>query len=244
MSPGRTLPQNRVQVGAVVVQQATRIVTIVCDFDDVALENAQRRRVGQHDAGCLRPDARLERLEIDVAVRAGRNLPDHAATHGRGRRVGAVRRVGHDNFVALVVAARLVIGLNHGDAGQLALRARHRRQRHALHAGHVLEHFLQLEHAGQKALAVTDRTQRVPTRKTGQQSQRITGARVVLHRARAERIELRVDREVLLRQAREVPHDLQLGGFRQRGLSSRSNDSGMLDVSDHRCLRKCAAAAT
>src|SRR5688500_3933250 len=48
-----------------------------------------------------------------------------------------------------------------------------------------------------------------------QHRERITGARVVLHRARAERIEMRVDGEVQLRQPSEVTHGLELGHFRQ-----------------------------
>ena len=45
----------------------------------------------------------------------------------------------------------------------------------------------------------------------------IAGLGVVLHRARAERIEVRVDGEVQLRQPREVAHRLELADLRQRG---------------------------
>ena len=47
-------------------------------------------------------------------------------------------------------------------------------------------------------------------------------ARVVLHRAGAERIELLVDREVLRRQVREVPHHLELGHRRPARAGLRS----------------------
>ena len=50
------------------------------------------------------------------------------------------------------IAARAVIGADHGHAGEFALRARHGREAHALHAGDGLEHFLQLVHAGEESL--------------------------------------------------------------------------------------------
>ena len=52
------------------------------------------------------------------------------------------------------VASRTMIGADHRNAGKLALRTRHRREAHALHAGDVLEHLLQFEHAGEKALGL------------------------------------------------------------------------------------------
>src|SRR5512136_2623395 len=45
------------------------------------------------------------------------------------------------------------IRADHRDTGEFALRARHRRQRHAAHAGDLLEHLLQLEQDLQQALA-------------------------------------------------------------------------------------------
>ncbi len=54
------------------------------------------------------------------------------------------------------------------------------------------------------------RLQRVDVGETGQARQFFIQARVVLHRARAERVKSGVDRVVLLRQAGEVAHDLRL----------------------------------
>ncbi len=56
----------------------------------------------------------------------------------RGRRIRAVRGIRHDDLVPRLVAARAMIGADHRNAGELALRAGHRRQRHAGHAGDVL----------------------------------------------------------------------------------------------------------
>ena len=73
---------------------------------------------------------------------------------------------------------------------------------------------------------------------------------VVLHRARAERIEVRVDRHVERRQIRVVPDDVelaQLGQGRRRGrqmrsgISDESGRSGTSDVGQDR--REAAGAA-
>ncbi len=155
------LAENRVEVGAVVIQQAAGRVHDACHFLDTPLEHAEGRRVGQHDAGRLRADHRAQCFDIDVAIFTDGDLPYDTAAHRRGRRIGAVSRFRHDDLVAREIAACTVIGADHRDTRELALRAGHRRERHALHAGHFLEHFLQLEHAGQKALAARLRRQRM-----------------------------------------------------------------------------------
>ena len=74
----------------------------------------------------------------------------------------------------------------------------------------ALQHILQFEHACRNPGRVP-RPQRMALGKSGSIASRLQTSRVVLHRARTERIEMRVDRKILLRQAREMPHDLQLG---------------------------------
>jgi hypothetical protein len=87
------------------------------------------------------------------AVFGRRNLDDLHAAHRRGGRVRAVRGLRHDDLVAREVAPGAVVRADHRHAGELALRAGHRRQAHALHAGDFLQHLLQLVHAGEEALA-------------------------------------------------------------------------------------------
>ena len=167
-----------------------------------------------------------------------------AAAHRRGRRVGAVRGVGHDDLDAREVLAGLVVRTNHRHAGELALRARHRRQRHAAHAGHFLQHFLQLEQDLQDALPRRFRRERMPVEQLGQHRVLVTRLRVVLHRARPERVEVRVDGEVELRQAREMTHRLQLRHLGQQRRRWRgAGPSGTSDLDRHlRVLRVGAAA--
>ncbi len=77
-------------------------------------------------------------------------------------------RIRNNDFIPFEVPLCAVIRLNHCNTGELALRAGHWCQRNALHAGHFLEHFLQLMHALQETLTVTRRAQRVPARKPRQ----------------------------------------------------------------------------
>ena len=51
--------------------------------------------------------------------------------------------------------------------------------------------------------------------KSGVTGDSMCATRVVLHGARAEGIEIAVNREVTLRKVREMPHHLQFGHFRQ-----------------------------
>ncbi len=214
---GPHLAQDRVQVRAVVVQEPARIVHDARDLLDAALEHAERRRIRQHDAGRPRADRGLERLKIDVALGVHGDLAHGIAAHRRGRGVRAVRRVGDDDFVARAVAARMVIRADHRHAGEFALGAGHGAQGDAFHPGHALQEFLQLVQTGEESLAVYFRRERVPREELGQHRVLITGLRVVFHRARAERIEVRVDAEIALRQAREVPHGVELADLRERG---------------------------
>jgi hypothetical protein len=69
--------------------------------------------------------------------------------------------------------------------------------------------------AREEALSGLVRASRMARQELRQHRQRIARARVVLHGARAERIELRVDREVLLRKPRVVAHHVEFGDFRQ-----------------------------
>ena len=101
----------------------------------------------------LGPTASFQRLDVDVAFVVVGNFPHHAAAHGGGGGVRAVRRVGHDDLVAREIAARAVIRADHRHAGEFAVRAGHGRERDALHARDFLQHLLQLEHAGEETLA-------------------------------------------------------------------------------------------
>jgi hypothetical protein len=147
--PRPHLAENGVEVGAVVVQQAAGLVNDVGDLLDAPLEHAEGAGVGQHDAGGLRPHRGLERLDVDIAFVIGRDFARHVAEHGRGRRIGAVGSVRHQNLGARRIAARLVVGADHRHPGEFALRPGHRGQAYARHPGHVFEDLLQIVEAGE-----------------------------------------------------------------------------------------------
>jgi hypothetical protein len=179
----------------------------MCNLHDLAFEHTERGRIRQHDAGGCRTHRRLQRLDIHVAIGIAGNLLDDESAHGRGCRVGAVRRLRHDDFGACRITARSVVGTDHRHAGKLALRAGHRRETDGRHPRDLLQHLLQLMHARQKPLRL--RPQRMSAQELRQHRVSVAGLRVVLHRAGTQGIEMRVDGEIHLRQAGEMTHRLQ-----------------------------------
>ena len=103
-----------------------------------------------------------------------------------------MRRIGDEHLDALGVAARLVIGAHDQHAGEFAVRAGGRLQGDRREAADLLEPFLQFVHQRQIALHGFDRLERMREEKAGQAAGVFVDLRVVLHRARAERIEAAV----------------------------------------------------
>ena len=210
------LAEDGVEVGTVVIEQAARTVNDARHLADLPLEDAERGGVGQHDARGVGTHRALERREVDIALGVDRDLLDDAAAHGRGRRVRAVRRLGHDDLVAREVAAGAVVGADHRHPRELAVRAGHRAQRHRAHAGDLLEHLLQFEHALQEALPLRLGRARMAREELGQHRVLVAGLGVVFHRARTERVEVRVDGEVELREPGEMAHGVELAHLGQQ----------------------------
>ena len=142
------LPEDRVQVRAVVVEQAAGVVNDLLHFSDAPLEHAQRGRVGEHDAGGARSDELAKRANIQVAVGRRREFADGAAAHYRRGGIGAVGGIRDQDLGSLGVAAVKVVGADHRHAGELTLGAGHGRQRERPHARDPAQHLLQLVHAG------------------------------------------------------------------------------------------------
>ena len=109
--------------------------------------------------------------DVDVAVRvASPTTTTLHAGHDRARRIGAVRRRGNQHDVALRARRAIaVIGADHHQAGELALRAGVRLQRHRGEAGDLAERRLELAEDLLVALrparpARTDACARTPAR--------------------------------------------------------------------------------
>ena len=123
-----------VEVRAVVIAQAARIVNDLRDLEDVLVENTDGVRVRQHQSRGVGADGGAQRVEVDAAVHAGRDVDDLEAAHRGGRGVRAVGGVGHDDLRARGIAAVGVIGLDEQNAGELTVRARRGLERDSVHA--------------------------------------------------------------------------------------------------------------
>ena len=135
-----------------------------------------------------------------AALNASRSTPPSAADgigdgleagHRRGRRVGAVRAVRDEHLVALGVAALAMVGADHEDAGQLALGAGRRLERHGAHAGDLGQRRLELPQELERALRDLVGRHRMELGEARQAGRPFVELRVELHRARAERVEAR-----------------------------------------------------
>ena len=219
-----------VQVGAVAVDQAAAVVDDLAHLAHVLVEQAQRVGVGQHDADGGVVGHGAQGGQIDVAACVRLDFDDLIAAHGRRGRVGAVRRVGDDDLVALRVAAGEVVGADDQHAGELAVRAGRRLQGDAGQPGDLAQVLLQLVHEQQRALDGHLILVGMDVLKAGQRDGAVVDLGIVLHRARAERVEARVDGMVHLAEAGEVAHHLDLAHLRQgqvaRSMPSGKGDSG------------------
>ena len=154
------------------------------------------------------------------------DLHDLVAGHRHRRRVGAVRGVRRQHL-RLVLAAVLVVGAREQQAGQLAVRAGARLERHVRQARDLRQRALQAPHQLERALRVLGVLERVQPGVAGQRRHPLVQLRVVLHRARAERVEALVQVEVLRRQRHVVAHQLGLARPRAaRPGRSRTCDAG------------------
>ena len=176
------------------------------------LEHAERVRHGDHQRRHILGHRRGERVDVDRAAAVRFQLFDLVAGEGRRGRVRAVRGIGDEDVLARVAALRQRL-VHHQDAGQLAVRAGHRLQRHARHAEDLHQRLLDVPQQREIALHLVIRLQRMRQREARRARDLFVQPRVVLHRARAERIEAGVDRDVQFRQPREVPDDVDLGDF-------------------------------
>jgi len=73
-----------VEVRAVVIAQAARIVNDLRDLEDVLVENTDGVRVRQHQSRGVGADGGAQRVEVDAAVHAGRDVDDLEAAHRGG----------------------------------------------------------------------------------------------------------------------------------------------------------------
>ncbi len=104
----------------------------------------------------------------------------------------------------------LVVGAREQHARELAVRARGGLQADVRQPRDLRERALEVPHQLQRALRALGVLQRVQARVARQRGDALVQAGVVLHRARPQRVEARVEVEVALGEAHVVAHDLRL----------------------------------
>ncbi len=203
-------PHQRVEVRPVAVEIRAGRVQRRRLLQYLVLEQAAGVGVGQHEGRDVRPEARLERDEVDPAAVVVRYRLHGVAANVRGRRVGAVRRVGHQHHLARV-ALRLQRGADRHQPAQLAMRAGAERHGDGRHASQHFDPVRERVDERERALHAFDRLQRVDVGEAGKPREALVEPGVVLHGATAQRVYAHVDAVVLLRQARVVADRLGLG---------------------------------
>ena len=208
-------PHQRVEVRPVHVEQRARRVRGVRDLPDLPLEQPQGVRHGQHHHGRLRPERRLQGGKVQPPVRARRHGLHRETAQRGGGRIRSVRRIRHQDFRALPVLAGPVVGRRDQDAREFAVRARRRLQGERRQPRQGAQHFFQPPEDFQGALRRGVRRGRMQPREAVQRRDFLVGARVVLHRARTQRIKMGVQAKIQPRQSRVVPHHVEFRQFRQ-----------------------------
>ena len=122
---GADASDDGVEVRAVAVAEAARLVHELADLGHVRVEEAERVRTRQHDARHFGRQHRLQRVQVHVAVRVAGHDLRREPCHGGARRVRAVRGIRDQHVLAGGVAAGAVIGRDQHAAGEFAVGARH-----------------------------------------------------------------------------------------------------------------------
>ena len=97
-----------VEVRAVVVHERAGAVEDLGDLLDVLVEEAERRRVRQHQRRRVLVDATAQVVDVDVAARIRLHRRHLVARHRHRRRVRAVRGVGDDDLAPLLRLAAVL----------------------------------------------------------------------------------------------------------------------------------------
>ena len=201
-----------VEIRAVAVEIRALCVEDVRHFADVGFEETEGVGDGDHQRGHVFVDGCFEYSEIDGAAVVRFQFLDLIAGECCRRGIGPVRGVGDEDVLARVAALRERL-VHHQDAGQLAMCAGHRLQRHARHAEDFLQRLLERPQQLEIPLHLMLRLERMRLRESPRARDLFVDARVVFHRAGAEGIQALIDREVELRQACEVADDVDFRDF-------------------------------
>lgn len=228
------IAEDGVGIGSVVVKQSPCLMDDAGNLQNVSVEQTERRRIGQHQGGGIRPYRLPERFEIDLAVLVGGNRDTLKPGDGSRGRICTVGYVRYQHLGPLF-PARLMIGPDHQQACPFSLSSRSRLQRDLVHPRDGLQLLLQMVHQLQRPLHGLLRLVRMNGRKSAQLGHFFISLRVVLHRAGAKRDKTIVNSVVSAGQSRIMPDDIQFAHFRQLG--PLRSDVGQRQNVLHRKLR-------
>ena len=184
------LADDGVEIRAVAVEVGSRLVHRIGDADDLALEQPAGVGIGQHDRRDIGRERGPHRFDADDSVLAGRYGPYGIADQRRGRGIRAVGGIGNQHDPPrLSLPARLDRRLDRHHAAEFAMRAGLRRHRDRVHAGHGQQGVGQRFNDLERPLRRRDRLQRVHVGESRQARHLFVEAGIVLHRARAQRID-------------------------------------------------------
>ena len=207
-------PDQRIEVRAVDVDLPAGRVDLGADLAHVALEDAVRGRVGDHDRRhrvTVLGQLRVEVGQVDGAIVGVGHGHDLEARQRRRRRVGAVGRRRDEHDVALPVAVRHVEPADGQQPGELALRSGVGLHRDLGVTGDPRQAVLQVGDELQPPGGLVLGRHRVDAGEFRPRD-RLHGHRgVELHGARAQRDHGAVQRQVAVGQAPQVAHHLRLG---------------------------------
>ena len=179
---GADFADQRVHVGAVHVEQAALGVHDLGDLVDFLLEHSQRVGIGEHQRGDVFVHLRRQRGHIHHALGIRFQILHRVADHGRGRRIGAVRGIRDQNLLARI-ALRLMIGADHQQSRELAVRSGGGLQRDGVHAGNFDEALAQSLDDAQRALRNPLGLVRMSVGQAFEAHHQLIDPRVVLHGA-------------------------------------------------------------
>jgi len=129
--------------------------------------------------------------------------------------------IGHDDRPPLVLAAFFEVRFCDEECGKFAMRAGRRIERERRHPENRGQRAFEIVHHMERALREFVGCVGMEILETRQRRHRFVNARVVLHRARAQRIEAEIDRERAMRETRVVPHDVEFAVIGKREVAAK-----------------------
>ncbi len=204
-----------VHVRAVAVNKAACVVDHLRDCEDVALENAECVRVGEHDACNFVGKKRFERVKVDFSVLVALKDDNFKSVESAACGVRAVCAVGDDYFFTFLVAHFVEIASDDADSGVFTVSTGRRIERASRESADFSEHSLHFEHDLESSLCVRCRSFGVKFRELRVADKFFVYLRVVFHRAAAERIETVVKAVVVGRKSCVVADYIDFAEFRK-----------------------------